>query len=85
MTNYLALFLPSKATKLEPLDNLLKQDLPWNWSSTLGAFEAAVMSAPVLAFHNPEKPLTLENDASEYGLGSALLQDKKPIALLVDL
>ena len=24
--------------------------------------------------------MTLENDASEYGLGSALLQDKKPVA-----
>ena len=27
----------------------------------------------------PNKELTLENDASEYGLGSALMQDGKPV------
>ena len=69
---------------LEPLNNSMKQDVPWNWSSTQqGAFEATkscITCAHVLVFNIPEKPLTLENDASEYGLGSALLQDKKPIA-----
>ena len=57
MTNYLARFLSLKATMLEPLNNLMKQHVPWNWSSTQqGAFEAAklcITFAPVLAFYNP--------------------------------
>jgi len=33
-----------------------------------------------LAIYDPEKELTIENDASEFGLGAVLLQDGKPIA-----
>ena len=40
----------------------------------------AITTAPVLAYYDPGKPLTLENDACEYGIGSALLQGDKPIA-----
>ena len=40
----------------------------------------AITTAPVLAYYDPGKPLTLENDACEYGIGSALLQGFKPIA-----
>ena len=39
-----------------------------------------MLSAPVLVYCYPRKPLTLENDACEYGIGSALLQGGKPIA-----
>ena len=40
----------------------------------------AITTAPVLAYYDPGKPLTLENDACEYGIGSALIQGGKPIA-----
>ena len=39
-----------------------------------------LVKSPVLAFYNPQEELTLENDASEYGIGSALIQNGKPIA-----
>ena len=35
---------------------------------------------PVLAYYDPHKDLKLENDTSEYGIGSALFQKGKPIA-----
>lgn len=38
------------------------------------------MNSPVLAFYDPGKALTLEYDASEYGLGSALIQYGKSVA-----
>jgi len=36
--------------------------------------------APVLAFYDVSKPVTLENDGCEYGLGSAIFQKGRPIA-----
>ena len=36
--------------------------------------------APVLSHFNLLKELTLENDACEYGLGAALIQEEKPVA-----
>lgn len=35
-----------------------------------------VTAEPVLQYFNPVKPLTLQCDASEKGLGAALLQDE---------
>ena len=84
MVNYLGKFLPNAATVLKPLQNLLKKDVTWNWSSTQQeSFEnikLLLTSAPVLSFYDPQKSLTVENDASEYGIGSAMYQDGKPIA-----
>ena len=39
-----------------------------------------LINAPLLAFYDPTKEVRLENDASEYGLGSALFQEGKPVA-----
>jgi transposase InsO family protein len=84
MINYLSKFLPNVTAELHPLHNLLKSDVPWSWtSSQQSAFELVknrLTEAPVLAFYDPQLPLTLENDASDYGLGTALTQKGRPIA-----
>ena len=36
--------------------------------------------APVLSHYDPNKELTLENDAYEYSLGAALIQEERPVA-----
>lgn len=36
--------------------------------------------APILKYYNPEEALTLQRDASETGLGAALLQKGVPVA-----
>ena len=33
-----------------------------------------------MSYYNPTKELILENDASDYGLGTAVMQEGKPIA-----
>ena len=39
-----------------------------------------ICSATTLCYYDAQKELILENDASEYGVGSALMQDNRPIA-----
>ena len=84
VVNYLGKFLPNATNTLSPLQNLLKKDVSWTWSSAQQeAFETIkklVTSSPVLSFYDPHKELTLENDASEYGLGAAIYQEGNPIA-----
>ena len=84
MANYLARFMPHLTGTMQPLHNLLKNDVPYVWSTTqqtsFDAVKVMLAEAPVLAFYNSDKELVLENDASEYGLGSVLLQDGKPVA-----
>ena len=67
-----------------PLRKLTNDDVKWMWTeSQQQAFETVrsmLTNAPVLAFYDPEKELRLENDASEYGLGSVLMQEDKPVA-----
>ena len=38
-----------------------------------------ITDTPVLAYFDPDKELVLQVDSSKDGLGSALLQDGKPI------
>ena len=83
MVNYVARFLPSLAAMISPLHNLLKKDVPWVWSETqqqaVDDAKRLIAESPTLHFYDPTKPLTVENDASEYGLGAALLQEGKPV------
>lgn len=84
MVNFVAKFIPNTAKMLFPLNNLLQKDIPWNWyKNQEHAFlkiKEAICNSVKLAYYDPAKELILENDASEYGLGSTLMQDGKPIA-----
>ncbi|KAJ8361627.1 hypothetical protein SKAU_G00181520 [Synaphobranchus kaupii] len=82
--NYLAKFMPHLSSVCEPLRRLLDKDTPWHW---LPKHEAAVYelkslatTMPVLRYYDVTKPITIQSDASQSGLGCCLMQEGQPIA-----
>ena len=69
---------------MEPLRRLMRKDVQWNWSREQDeAFEEVkklVTTAPVLSYYDPKAVLEIQCDASQKGLGAALLQKGKSIA-----
>ena len=57
--------------------------MDWNWSAeceeTFIKVKEKIIEAPLLIYFNPDKELVLQVDSSKDGLGTALLQDGKPI------
>jgi len=84
IVNYLGRFLSHLTTAAQPLHNLIKHNVKCTWSeaqeNSFNEVKKLVTNAPVLAYYDANKPLMLENIASEYGIGSTLLQDGRPIA-----
>ena len=83
LVTYLSPFIPGLSTLTAPLRELLKKDTDFSWNHTYDiAFEwvkEAVISDTTLRYFNPSLPVTIQVDASQVGLGAALLQNGKPI------
>ena len=71
-------FIGGFSELITPLTRLLKKDQKWSWSTEeQKAFEklkTALTTAPVLACPNFKHPFILQTDASEKGIGTALIQ-----------
>lgn len=78
MANYLSPYCPNLSTIIRPLTQLTKSDIPFMWAQAQDdAFNKAkhlISTAPVLQYYDLSKPVTLQVDASEEGVGGALLQ-----------
>ena len=78
MATYLSQFCKNLSSTLQPLQMLTKDGASFIWSETQeDAFQKAkalIASAPTITYYNLDKPVTLQVDASETGLGAALLQ-----------
>ena len=83
LVTYLSPFIPGLSTLTTHLWELLKKDTDFIWNCTYDAtFEwvkEAVVSDTTLRYFNPSLPVTIQVDASQVGLGAALLQNGKPI------
>lgn len=84
MINYLSRFISNYAELVEPLRNLIKRNVDFQWNEShdrvLNALKEQLARAPTLRFYNPNEAVTLTVDASAHGLGACLLQGGRPVA-----
>lgn len=84
MVNYLAKFMPHLSQDCEVLRQLDRKEVEWDWSPNHQlAFEKIkekLTQTPVLRYYDLKKEVTIQCDASQDGLGAALLQEGQPVA-----
>ena len=77
-------FINVLSTLTAPLHELLKKDTDFTWNCTYNAafqhVKEAVVSDTTPRYFDPSLPLTIQVNASQVGLGAALLQNGKPMA-----
>ena len=86
MVTYLSKFSPNLSEATSPMRQLLAKNIQFVWEEPqIKAFEKVkqIMTSspgPVLSYFDPGKATTLQVDASQNGLGAALMQEGRPIA-----
>ena len=79
MVNFMARFIPSLSTIMEPLSRLLKQDQEWIWDAqqedAFVSVKTAMTKSTAIAFYDQNKLIKLSKDASSYGLGAVIMQE----------
>ena len=86
MVNFMHPFIPHLLANTAPLRQLLTKNAIFQWTaSTNAAFQklkSLIIEAQKrsLKFYNRNLPITVQADASQLGLGAALLQEGYPIA-----
>lgn len=78
LVNFYSKFCPNSSDVLKPMYSLLKKGTKWNWDDSCEAgfskIKKLLSSSPVLAHYDPNLPLILSVDSSQYGLGAVLAQ-----------
>ena len=81
---YLAKFIPNLSEVDAPLRELIHKDTLFYWGKpqqeSFDKLKELCTRQPVLKYYNPEQELTIQCDASSYGVGGVLLQEGQPIA-----
>ncbi|XP_060774454.1 uncharacterized protein K02A2.6-like [Neoarius graeffei] len=80
---YLARFMPRLSEICEPLRRLLDKDVPWHWlpkhDAAVEEIKHLITTAPILKYYDMAKPVTIQSDASQKGLGCCLFQEGLPV------
>ena len=83
MINYLFKFSARLSELVQPIRELCKEKVPFNWDpehqEAFKLVKREIVTTPFLAYYNPRKQTALQTDASIKGLGAYLQQDQKPV------
>ena len=78
LVSYYRRFIKSFATVAKPLHRLTEKTTTFKWTTqcqeAFGYLKHCLVSAPILAFPNYNKPFILDTDASDAGIGAVLSQ-----------
>ncbi|UYV61543.1 K02A2.6-like [Cordylochernes scorpioides] len=83
MVTYLGKFIPNLSDKTAPLRKLISNKSEWKFggeeNDCFENLKDMVSNAPILTFFDPTKPITISSDASQYGIGTVLMQGGQAI------
>ena len=78
LATYLHKYAKNYAETTLPLSRLLKKDVEWIWTAecqqSFESVKQSLISAPILAIADQDKPYTVVCDASNHAIGCALMQ-----------
>ena len=84
MVNYVQKFLPKISEWTKAIRTLDKKNVCWSWGPSqqreFDNIKNLIAKAPILSYYDPKKPVILQCDASQNGLGAVILQNGKPVA-----
>ena len=83
MVTYLAKFMPHLSQMTEPLRRLEDKNVEFQWleqhSIAMNTIKKFLTEALLLRYYDVSKPVTVQCDASQSGLGAVLLQEGQPV------
>ena len=83
MVGYLSKFIRNLSDEALILRELEKKDIEWNWTDkhqqVFNKLKSIISSDQTLKYYDPNSEVTIQCDASDYGLGAVLLQNEQPV------
>jgi len=74
--NFYRRFIVGFSDIVIPLIRLTRKDTPFSWgpdhTMVFGALKHAFTTAPILAHFNPDNPIVVETDASDYAIAAII-------------
>ena len=90
MVHFLSSYLQDMHSIRRPVNDLIKDNAVWAWGPAQDEacvkMKTLVASTPIMAYYDATKSICMSADASSYGIGGVLIQDRgegrmKPVAL----